>query len=126
MAYLSNKRRGVIFFRVIITPDVLVAYCHSHNKSTEKGEAVFDVGALSLRMLKILMEGGVGGPNMLRVLVYREGMVVEKRRQGPRVPHTQEIYASSYRRTSGEKGEAVMGRPQSKSSGASSQGNSER
>ena len=79
------------FFRGIFLPDVLVAYRHSHNKSTEKGEAVLDVGGLTLRMLS----GGdsdrdrVGGPNALRVPLYREVWSSKSvTKSSPRVPHT--------------------------------------
>jgi hypothetical protein len=61
------------------------------------------------------MEGGVGGPNALCVPLY--GKVWSPKsvaKSSPRVPHTQEIHARSYRRTSGEKGEAAIGRSRSK------------
>ena len=67
-------------FHGIFSPDVLVAYRHLRNKSTEEGEAVLDVGGLPLRMLS------GGDPDRERSCwakcvarsTVQEGMVVEK------------------------------------------------
>lgn len=71
------------FFHGIFTPNVLAAYRHSRNKSTEKGEGIPEVGGLSLRVLS--GEDSDGGRGWWAKCATRstvwEGMVVEKRRQ---------------------------------------------
>ena len=71
------------FFRGVFTPDVLVVYRHSRNKSTEKGEAASDVSGLSLQMLSAGdSDGGRGWwAKCATRSTVQEGMVVKNRRQ---------------------------------------------
>ena len=61
------------------------------------------------------MERGVGRPNALRVPLYRKVWSSESvAKSSLHVLIPQEIHARSYRRASGEKGEAAMGGRRSK------------